>query len=154
MFLKRNLAYLYPHRFSQITHLSFVYLTEAVLICKNSQAYLPCIYCLVKTIRGEECHTLIPKTLEIKNLSTLTGILLIRGIMGYHFIIFPFFKVDTEVPLILLPDTCPFFCEVVEHLLLFISSNYSYFCIVHASKAIILRKSESFWINVLILGAW
>ena len=48
-----------------------------------------------------------------------------------------------------------FFCEVVEHLLLYISSKYLYFCIAHASNAIILRKSESFWIkNVLILGAW
>ena len=45
MFLKKKLAYLYPHRFSQITHLSFIYLTEAVLICRNSQAFLPCIYC-------------------------------------------------------------------------------------------------------------
>jgi len=112
IFLKRNLAYLYPHRFSQITHLSFIYFTEAVLICRNSQAFLPCIYCLIKNrIRGEECHTLRSKTLEIKNLSTLTGILLIRGTMGYHFLpsFLFFFQVDTEVPLILLPDTCPFF---------------------------------------------
>jgi len=46
IFLKRNLAYLY--RFSQTAHLSFVYLTETVLIYRNSQAFLPCIYCLIK----------------------------------------------------------------------------------------------------------
>ena len=60
-------------------------------------------------IRGEECHTLRSKTLEIKNLSTLAGILLIRGTMGYHFLSFSlFYQVDTEVPLILVPDTCLF----------------------------------------------
>ena len=39
-------------------------------------------------IRGGKCHTLRSKTLEIKILSTLTGILLIRGTMGYHFFFF------------------------------------------------------------------
>ena len=43
-------------------------------------------------IRGEECHTLRSKTLEIKNLSTLTGILLIRGTIGYLFPFFSFFS--------------------------------------------------------------
>ena len=42
-------------------------------------------------IRGRECHTLRSKTLEIKTLSTLTSILLIRGTMGYHFLFFSHF---------------------------------------------------------------
>ena len=90
IFLNRNSAYLYPHRFSQVTHLSFIYLTEAVLICKKSQAFLH-ILPDQNGIQGEECHTLRSKTLEIKNLSTVAGILLIRGTMGYHFLSFRFF---------------------------------------------------------------
>ena len=41
-------------------------------------------------IQGEEFHTLRSKTLEIKNLSS-TGILLIRGTMGYHFLLLSLF---------------------------------------------------------------
>ena len=43
-------------------------------------------------IQGEECHTLRSKTLKIKNLSTLAGILLLRGTMGYHFLLSSFFS--------------------------------------------------------------
>ena len=89
IFFKRNLAYLYPHRFSQITRLSFIYLTEAVLICKKISSILT-LYLLPDQngIRGEKCHTLRSNILKKKNLSTLTGILLIRGTMGYHFLSF------------------------------------------------------------------
>jgi len=106
-FLKRNLAYLYPHRFSQITHLSLIYLTEAVLICKNSQAYLLCIYCLIKTGSGERNVILLDQRLwKLKTCQLLLAYCLLEGPWA---IIFSFFQVDTEVPLILLPDTCPFF---------------------------------------------
>ena len=93
IFLKRKLAYLFILiGSSQITHYFFIYLTEAVLICKNSQAYLLCIYCLIKT--GSEVGNVIlldQRLWKLKSLSTLAGILLIRGTMGYHF--FPsFFK--------------------------------------------------------------
>jgi len=112
-FLKRNLAYLYPHRFSQVTHyLLYISLRLFSFAKILKHTYLAFI-AWSNRIRGEECHTLRSKILKIKNLSTLTGILLIRGTMGYHFpsflFLFSFFHVDTEVPLILLPDTCPFF---------------------------------------------
>ena len=115
-FWKENLAYLYPHRCSQNHSLSFIYLTWGCLVC-NKFFSIHTLHLLPgqNGIQGEECHTLRSKTWKVKALSTLTGILLIRGTMGYHFlfIIFLsyliFFQVDTEVPLILLPDTCPFF---------------------------------------------
>jgi len=145
IFLKRNLVYFYPHRFSQITHLSFMYLTKAVLICRNSQPYLPCIYCPIKIGSEERNVILLDQRLwKLKTCQLLLAYCLLEGPWAIIFFLFSLFKVDTEVPLILLPDTCPFFCEVVEHLLLFISSNYSYFYVAHASNAIILWKSESF----------
>jgi len=153
MFLKKKLTYLYPHRFSQITHLSFIYLTKAVLICRNSQAFLPCIYCHIKTGSEERNVVLLDQRLwKLKTCQLLLAYCLLEGPWAIIFFSL-FFLVDTEVPQILLPDTCLFFYEVVEHLLLLISSKYSYCCIAHASNAIILRKSESFLINVLILGA-
>ena len=142
MFLIRNLAYLYPHRFSQVTHY-LLYLTEA---CLQKFSSILTLYLLPdqNRIQGEECHTLRSKTLEIQNLSTLTGILLIRGTMGYHFLFSLFFTGYRGTPNSTAEHLSIFLCEVVEHLLLFISSKYPYFCIAHASNAIILRKSESF----------
>jgi hypothetical protein len=149
-----NLAYLYPHRGSQITHLSFVYLTEAVLICRNSQAYLLCIYCLGQNgIRGEECHTLRSKTLKIKTCQLLLAYCLLEGpwaiifFLPYIFLSSHFFSGgywgtpnSTSGHLSIFLRGCralaPFyFLEI-------------YFCIAHASNAIILRKSESFWIKM------
>ena len=89
IFLKRKLAYLLSSSVLSGHSLSFIYLTEAVLICKNSQAYLLCIYCLIKTGSEEGNVILLDQRLN-KNLSTLAGILLIRGTMGYHFIFFFF----------------------------------------------------------------
>ena len=110
IFWKRNLAYLYPHRFSQITHLSFVYLTEAVLICRNSQAYLPCIYCLIKTGSEERNAILLDQRLwKLKTCQLLLAYCLLEGPWAIIFSLFFFFQVDTEVPLFLLSDTCPFF---------------------------------------------
>ena len=110
IFLKGNCIPLSSYVLSGYS-LSFIYLTKAVLICRKFSSILT-LYVLPdqNRIQGEECHTLRSKTLEIKNLSTLAGTLLIRGTMGYHFLLSLFFcQVDTEVPLILLPDTCLFF---------------------------------------------
>jgi len=93
-FLKRNSAYLYPHRFSY--HLLSFYISHSG--CFNLQKFSSILTLHLlpgqNGIRGEECHTLRSKTLEIKNLSTLAGILLIRETMGYHFLSFSlsFFK--------------------------------------------------------------
>ena len=149
----------YPHRFSQITHyLLYISHWGCFILQKFSSILTLHLLPDQNGIRGGECHTLRSKTLEIKNLSTLAGILLIRGTMGYHFLLsflFFFFSGGYRgTPNSTAGYLSIFFCEVVEHLLLFISSKYLYFCIAHASNAIILRKSESFWINVLILGAW
>ena len=93
IFLKRRLAYLYPHRFFQITHLSFIYLTEAVLICKNSQAYLLCIYCLIKPGSEESNAILLDQRLwKLKSLSTLFGISLLEGPWAIIFFLFSFFN--------------------------------------------------------------
>jgi len=92
MFLRKIIAYLYPHRFSSHS-LSFIYLTKVVLICKKFSSILT-LHLLPdqNMVRGEKCHTLRSKTLEIKNLSALAGILLIRGTMGYHFLFISFFS--------------------------------------------------------------
>ena len=109
IYLKRNLAYLYPHRFSQIAHLSFIYLTEAVLICKNSQAILPCIYCLIKKGSEERNAILLDQRLwKLKTCQLLLAYCLLEGPWAIIFFSL-FFLVDTEVPLILLPNTYPFF---------------------------------------------
>ena len=125
-----------------------MYLSEAILICKNSQAFLPCIYFLIQTGSEQRNAILLDQRLwKLKTCQLLLAYCLLEGPWAiiFFFLFSLFFQVDTEVPLILLPDTCPFFfCEVVEHLFLFISSKYSYFCIAHASNTIILRKSESF----------
>jgi len=153
MFLKKKLAYLYPHRFSQITHLSFIYLVEAVLICRNSQPFLPCIYCLIKIGSEERNAILLDQRLwKLKTCQLLLAYCLL-GTMGYHFLLSLFSGGYRGTPDSTATHLSIFFCEVVEHLLLFIFLIYSYFCIAHASNAIILRKSEFFSINVLILGA-
>jgi len=116
IFWKRNLAYLYPHRCSQIANLSFVYLTEAVLICKNYQAYLPCIYCLIK-MGSEERNAILlyQRFWKLKTCQLLLAYCLLEGpwaiifFLSYFYHLIFSFQVDTEVPLILLPDTCPFF---------------------------------------------
>ena len=115
-FWKRNLAYLYPHRCSQIAHLSFVYFTEVVLICKNSQAYLPCIYCLIKMGSEERNAILLDQRLwKLKTCQLLLAYCLLEGpwaiifFLPYFYHLIFSFQVDTEVPLILLPNTCPFF---------------------------------------------
>jgi len=99
IFLKRTLAYLYPHRFSQVTHY-LLYLTKACFNLQKFSSILTLHFLPDQNrIRGEECHTLRSKTLEIKNLSTLAGILLIRGTMGYHFSsFFLFFKWIVRYP--------------------------------------------------------
>jgi len=84
---------------------------------------------------------------KLKSLSTLAGILLIRGTMGNYFLSFLFslfLSGYRGTPNSTTGHLSIFFCEVIEHLLLFISSKYLYFCIAHASNAIILWKSESF----------
>ena len=54
----------------------YIYLTEVDLICKNSQAYLLCIYCLIKTGSEEGNVILLDQRLwKLKPLSTLAGIL-------------------------------------------------------------------------------
>ena len=153
--MKRNLAYHYPHRFSQIGHLSFVYLTETVLICRNSQAFLPCIYCLIK-MGSEERNVILldQRHWKLKICQLLLAYCLLEGPWAIIFFSLFFLGGYRGTPNYTAGHlSISFFCKVVEHLLLFISSKYSYFCIAHASNATILRKSESFWINVLILGA-
>ena len=84
---EKKLAYLFILIGSLRSLISFyIYLTEAVLFCKNSQAYLLCIYCLIKT-GSEEGNVIVldQRLWKLKTLSTLAGILLIRGTMGYHF---------------------------------------------------------------------
>ena len=84
---ERKLAYLLSSQVLSHHSLSFIYLTEAILICKNSQAYLLYIYCLVKTGSEEGSVILLDQRLwKLKSLSTLTGILLIIGTMVYHFL--------------------------------------------------------------------
>ena len=108
-----SVAYhLYPHRFSGHS-LSFIYLTEAVLICNNSQAYLPCIYCLIETGSEERNVILLDQRLwKLKTYQLLLVYCLLEGpwaIIFFFLFSSSFFQVDTEVPLILLPDTCLFF---------------------------------------------
>jgi len=61
--------------------------------------------------------------------------------MGYHFLLSLFFLSGYQgTPNSTAGHLSIFsFCEVIEHLLLFISSKYLYFCIAYASNAIILR---------------
>ena len=87
---ERKLAYLFILIGSLRSLIIFyIYLTEVVLFCKNSQAYLLCIYCLIKTGSEEGNVILLDQRLwKLKSLSTLAGILLIRGTMGYHIYIY------------------------------------------------------------------
>ena len=146
-FLKRNLAYLYPRRFSQITHY-LLYLTEAVLICRNSQAFLPCIYCLIKTGSEEKNAILLDQRLwKLKTCQILLAYCLLEGPWAIIFFLFSlsfFYRWIPRYHEFYCRTLVHFFCEVVEHLLIIISSKYPYFCIAHASNAIILWKSESF----------
>jgi len=109
-FWKEILVYHYPHGFSGHS-LSSIYLTEAVLVCKNSQAYLPCIYCLIKTGSEKRNVILLDQRLwKLKTCQLLLAYCLLEGPWAIIFFLFSLsFQVDTEVPLILLPDTCPFF---------------------------------------------
>ena len=108
---ERKLAYLFILIGSLRSLIIFyIYISLRLFyFCKNSQAFLLCIYCLIKTGSEEGNVILLDQRLwKLKTLSTLAGILLIRGTMGYHFF-FSFFSSGQQVPLILLSDTCPFF---------------------------------------------
>ena len=104
----------------------------------------------------------------MKSLSSLTGILLIRGTMGYHFFsffffglslffIFFFFKWAPSTPNSTVGDVPIFSTQVgifvplnlLQTLVHFYLSSHSFFfnqifALSHAPNAIILRKSESF----------
>ena len=122
----------------------YLYLTEAILFCKNSQAYLLCIYCLIKTESEEGNVILLDQRLwKLKTCQLLLAYCLLEG--PWAIISFSLFLSGYQgTPNSTAGHLSIFFCEVVEHLLLFISSKYLYFCIAHASNAIILQKSESF----------
>jgi len=90
-FWKEILAYLYPHRFSQVTHY-LLYLTEVVLSCKNSQAYLPCIYYLIKTGSEEGNVILLDQRLwKLKTCQLLLAYCLLEGPWAIIFFLFYFF---------------------------------------------------------------